>query len=286
MKQSIYKRLLTLADQGEEVQKVLQKKAKLLASHLQTPKLAYRLLAQNRALPTREPAPERCFIIATGPSIKTQDLTSLEGEFCISVSNFFVHPAIDQIRPRYHVFARSHPPITPEQYAAWLREADQRLPAETRILMAAHDYALVPHQRLFTEREVFYYAGVGDFPVDFTRFIPPIQTIVHLALYLAMYLKVKKVYLLGCDHSWLWHHKVSQHFYEEKEHEMVRQGHNEWALADDLETQFLSYARNWKIYKEIRRHAAVQGMQIFNATPDSYLDLFPCVHLEDIVTHG
>jgi hypothetical protein len=54
---------------------------------------------------------ERCFILATGPSIKTQDLRYLQGELCIGVSQFFLHKDIKIISPKYHVLAPSHHPF-------------------------------------------------------------------------------------------------------------------------------------------------------------------------------
>src|SRR6185437_6208885 len=59
------------------------------------------VLAANQSIYNRH-AGQRCFILATGPSIKTQPLHLLAGETCISVSNFFVHPDYGLIRPRYH----------------------------------------------------------------------------------------------------------------------------------------------------------------------------------------
>ena len=50
------------------------------------------IIAENSNLKNSYNNINRCFILATGPSIKNQDLTCLKDEFCISVSNFFVHP--------------------------------------------------------------------------------------------------------------------------------------------------------------------------------------------------
>ena len=54
---------------------------------------------------------ERCFILATGPSIKTQNLRPLKNELCISVSQFYLHKDIQIISPKYYVLAPSHPPF-------------------------------------------------------------------------------------------------------------------------------------------------------------------------------
>ena len=53
----------------------------------------------------------RIFILASGPSINTQDLKPLGREICISVSQFCLHQDIDIIRPRYHMLAPLHPPF-------------------------------------------------------------------------------------------------------------------------------------------------------------------------------
>ena len=82
-----------------------------------------RILAENSILKNRSINIGRCFILATGPSINDIDLSILKGEFCISVSNFFVHPLFNEIKPEYHIFAESHHPITEEQYVSWLKDA-------------------------------------------------------------------------------------------------------------------------------------------------------------------
>ena len=63
-----------------------------LRSHLMAKSLTQEegaILRKNRALNNRHVG-ERCFILATGPSIKKQDLKLLRGETCIALSNFFV----------------------------------------------------------------------------------------------------------------------------------------------------------------------------------------------------
>ena len=54
---------------------------------------------------------ERCFILATGPSVNSQDLTVLQNEICISVAEFYHHKDFKTINPMYHVEAPSHDPF-------------------------------------------------------------------------------------------------------------------------------------------------------------------------------
>ena len=57
---------------------------------------------------------KRCFIIATGPSIASQNLLPLKNELCISVSQFYLHPGFSEIKPFYHIHAPNHPPFDSE----------------------------------------------------------------------------------------------------------------------------------------------------------------------------
>ncbi|HMB96326.1 MAG TPA: N-acetylneuraminate synthase family protein, partial [Tepidisphaeraceae bacterium] len=79
------------------------------------------LIKLNRPLRDRH-AGQRCFIIATGPSIRQQDLSKLAGENIIAVSNLFVHPEYQTIAPKYHCIAQFHKPITEEAWQAWMDE--------------------------------------------------------------------------------------------------------------------------------------------------------------------
>jgi len=235
------------------------------------------LLKLNKQLKNAAVSEKRCFILATGPSIKSMDLSPLESEFCISVSNFFVHPLFSKIKPRYHVFAGTHPPLTNEHIGNWWKDATASLTGniQTRVLLNANDKKIKDQFEVFSNQQVFYYWGNGKFPVEFTKQIPAIQTVVHIALYLAMYLGIKEIYLLGCDHSWINHYRESMHFYHESQHSFTRNNYSEWSEIKDMGEEFKSYANLWDIYRNIRTEAISLNVGIYNATPGSLLDIFP-----------
>ena len=243
-----------------------------------------RILKKNSQLKNTAKNIDRCFILATGPSIREQDLSGLEDEFCISVSNFFVHPLFKKINPRYHVFAGSHPPITPEQMADWWRDAEGHFRgSNVDIFIHAVNKNVQENFGLFKDHKVYYYLGEGKYPVDFAKAIPKIQTVVHVAIYLAMYLGFKEIYLLGCDHSWLLHHGISQHFYKEEQHSFTRNNYSEWSEVKDIGYEFKTHAKLWDVYRKIRSEAAKINCNIFNATPKSMLDIFPKKNLSEVL---
>jgi len=227
----------------------------------------------------------RCFIIATGPSIKTQDLKPLKGEFCISVSNFFLHPDFNVIKPEFHLFVASHPPVTEEQYGAWFKDAEKRFPPGQKVLISITDKHIVERYKAFKNNDVFYYS-LGHKPlkdsIDFSKDIPMMQTSAQTAMYLALYLGTKEMVLLGCDHDWLLHLGETRHFYNEKQSVLTQKGYNEW-FEEDLEVQFSSHVHLWQVYKQIRAYCSKRNIPIYNCTPTSLLDVFPKKKLEEVL---
>lgn len=224
---------------------------------------------------------ERCFILATGPSIKHQNLKLLQGENCIAVSNFFVHPDYSIIDPRYYCVAPYHPPITEDAWQQWMDEIDKNA-GGAKLFFGMSDKVRNEMHGRFRDRDIYYLRFGGlwgrNIPrsIDISRMIPGPQSVSIMALYIALYLGFKKIYLLGCDHDWLLHMNKSVHFYHENDHAMVRSGYNEW-FQEDLEGQFQDYITLWRQYKRIREIASNAGVQIFNTTEGGLLDVFPRV---------
>jgi N-acetylneuraminate synthase len=153
-------------------------------------------------------AGQRCFILATGPSIKKQPLRHLAGEHCIAVSNFFVHPDYKAIKPAYHCIAPFHPPITEDGWQSWMTEVAQSTGGAT-MLFGLRDLERNDRPGCFDGREKFYLsfgASVEQLEahgLDLTRLVPQPQSVTIMALYAALYMGFSEIYLLGCDHDWI-----------------------------------------------------------------------------------
>ena len=243
-------------------------------------------LERNRELCNRH-AGERCFILAAGPSIKRQDLKLLQGETCIAVSNFFVHPDFAVIRPRYYCLAPYHPPITEEAWRSWLAETEAGS-GDAVMFFGLEDQQRNRWNGLFAGRQVHYLRCGGDsweplliHGVDLTRSVPGPQSVTIMALLAALYMGFGEVYLLGCDHDWILHLNASSHFYDEDQHTLNRHGYNEW-LGADLEYYCQCYIRLWQQYKALRQIADGQSVRIYNATDGGLLDVFPRVKFESL----
>ena len=226
--------------------------------------------------------------MASGPSIREQNLKLLRGETCISVSNSFVHEDYSIIQPRYHCVPdiAGHSHITEDDTVRWFREMEKAT-CDAVLFISYRDRELIQTHGLFTDRHVHYVYFFGswdrmDSDIDLTGPLPRVQSVSVMAISLAVFMGFSRIYLLGCDHNWLNHFGTSQHFYESKDHAiMSRPNYNEWADTD-VEEHLAIYKTLWGQYKKIRSLAAARCIQIYNATPGSMLDVFPRVKYESL----
>lgn len=224
---------------------------------------------------------KRCFVLATGPSIKNHDLSLLEGEICISVANFFVHNDFYRISPLYHCIPPLHPPLTDEDGLRWFRQMEPYMD-RTVLILGYTDRRLIEINRLFCNQKINYlrFGDSWEKPTnrsfDLMCPLPNCQSVCITALMIALYIGCSDIYLLGTDHT-TFNLDTGQydygHFYDgEAKNELGEQ-----AAPDDLETEFRATAELWRQYKLLREYARTKNSAIYNATGRGILDLFPRV---------
>lgn len=262
----------------------LERSRALSSEKLDTVEMA--ILEKNCELHNRHLG-ERCFILATGPSIKNQDLRPLQGEKSIAVSNFFVHQHYQIISPQYYCVAPLHPPYTDEDGIRWFRDMEENVGSVT-MLLSYSDRQLIESNGLFRKQKVNYLYFDGRYGFDapnsnlmnLAEPLPPPQTVTLIALSVALYLGFQTIYLLGCDHSWPLHIGKSAHFHDEQSRKL---GPEHWNVLD-YETFFLRFAGLLRKYKVMKSLAERQGCTIYNATPNSFIDVFEPVKFETLFT--
>jgi hypothetical protein len=207
----------------------------------------------------------RIFILCCGPSIKYQNLQCLSDEYCISVSNFFVHELINEIEPKYHLLPPMHPPITDEMAMEWFYQADKYLPQSTEIIFDNSNTKYWPndsHRKTnkYLSHTILY------------------QSVSQIALNIAISKKPTEIYLLGCDHNWIRHIGQTRHFYDESQSVMSTMGYDEWFGQEREEAKQREQQCNdnlFRIYEQYNNIAKQQNATIYNATPGSRLKAFP-----------
>jgi len=236
-----------------------------------------KFLNQNKTLRNKHEG-EECYLLATGPSLKKYNLSQLKFKKTIAVSNFYVHPQCQEIKPDYYCIAPYHLPITEHAWANWMMELRNSCSYST-FFFGVSDF----------KRNFKIFSNLKE-NVNFIKFtewnnsayktfnlskpIPRPQSVSIMALLVALHLGFSKIYLLGCDHDWILHLGKSSHFYEESDHPLVKEGYNEWGDID-LEIEFQGYVRLWNQYKSLKNLAHFNNIEIINSTGAGLLDVFP-----------
>ena len=250
------------------------------------------LVARNSELKDRHKG-ERCFILATGPSVKEQDLTVLQGELCIAVSHFFLHKDILLIRPRYHVLAPYHPPFTFEDIKKVFDGFNNFYSDDVIYLFGHYPYDFSVYNFLqinpiYTRENSYFIDYTHSYPLDEDNYMNSmvwdimkspfqVRTVIYTAIQAAVYMGCTEIYLIGCDHDYLSDMKrvTNHHFY--KEEEGVSDA--EHLSTFNSERWFEEYYFRWKQYRLMHKYVEGHGCKIANATKGGMLDVFPRVDL-------
>jgi hypothetical protein len=241
------------------------------------------LLASTRELSDRHRG-ERCFILAAGSSIAQQDLKKLAGEHVISVSNTFVHPDYELIKPQYHVLPhllRGHGRLRPaESFVEWLRQMESKT-GKAEMFMHIGDKGLVDQHALFKERVIHWneyvpWDGKCQSEIDLAN-IPSIWSVSEYAISVAIYLGFDEIYLLGFDHDWF--NGLFVYFYDHNTEHAMKPDTEALAYVDS-EFQMRRHADIFKKYKCLREMK--HNIYNANANPNTYVDVFPKVDYDSL----
>lgn len=229
------------------------------------------------------------FILATGPSVRDLDLNRIVGQDCYSVSNFLLHPLLNDLRPKMHFFAPYHEPLVMEEYVSWLRMADQSLPEETAITLGIETEGTVQENGLFAGRTV-HYLGLEKAAlatrIDLRYPIMRPQSVPLMVLPVLIFMGYKRIVLIGCDHNILKDYgKSVSNFYNDgtDPRSNATSGAN-WVAGI---IQHLKNAMNvFTQYRTYQRYCKMYGIELIHTSPDGWLDFIPYVPFDEIVLNG
>lgn len=222
---------------------------------------------------------KRCFIVATGPSVRMKDLESIRNEVTISMNSIVNILDKTSYRPTYYMI---------QDYTVFIKNYEniRKLPEETVKLLGISnirrpDLARVK-KLIKTDKTFWLYrdnsaalAMVGDQPTEKTnigfswdcgREIMDGYTVTYSAIQLAVWMGITEIYLIGCDCDYS--QKVN-HIgeYNEETHEYSNK---------TVERMMHSY--------ECAYSNLIGKVKIFNATRGGHLEIFPRVNLDEIIS--
>ncbi|MFV0464529.1 MAG: hypothetical protein ACK5ML_00535 [Lachnospiraceae bacterium] len=236
---------------------------------------------------------ERCFIIATGPSLRMQDLDTLHKnqETCISMNRIWY--AFDQTawRPKYYTILDfrffkedsdmlDQIPVEHKFYADvyepyWKEQPQKEQPQkEQPQSLQSPDQAVAKSgkaHRYHVSYEL-HSKSLPKFSSDFAQSSYFGCTVTYTCIQLAVYMGFKEIYLLGVDATTPGrYHDKSSHFsekYLEKSKSDLIVYHDESRMA----------------YQAAEQYTREHGVKIYNATRGGELETFERVNFDSLFT--
>lgn len=204
---------------------------------------------------------KRCFIVATGPSLRMEDLDTLleHQEICISVNSIWKAFSKTLWRPMYYVAMdyRALADIKEDSVIPYLFLGD----TDKNYWMKPHKENYMKHHFVYEYNEKRY----PKFSEDFARKSYMGSTVTYNALQLAVYMGFQEIYLLGVDFSYAGQEGKYAHFYREKK-----------LIATGFEKQVRL------AYLSTREYADQHGIKIYNATRGGKLEIFERIDFDEL----
>lgn len=113
--------------------------------------------------------------------------------------------------------------------------------------------------------------------------LPPMQTVVIAALYVAINIGYKKIYLVGADQSWHEDLRIAEgnkivfgdnHFYKAKKKVLILDRKSKDADQFTMKDFFSVASRVFFGHEEMEKYAEYMNVKIFNASEKSYIDAY------------
>lgn len=204
---------------------------------------------------------QRCFIVATGPSLTHSDLRKLEikNEFSFAVNQFYKFDS--KFRPNAYVVVDSFL-INSSYKAINMVDADYKFIGDGGVNFW-NNTENTEEKNLF---KIHALQGPPyiEFVEDISYKLCAVGTVTFIALQIAVYMGFSQIYLLGTDCNYKMESK-NNHAYED---EIDKKDHN-------IQNMFMAF-------EEARKYADSHDIKIYNATRGGMLEVFERVDFDSL----
>lgn len=210
---------------------------------------------------------EECFIVATGPSLRIEDLEMIQKKYTTFSMNS-IYGIYDQTdwRPDYYAIVDAIG-IDMKKEELLKIECGHGFIADSSI---EFDYSKMPsNMHLFHAISGKYFYDAIPFSEECSKYMYSIGTITYICMQLAIYMGFKNIYLIGVDFNY----KPTGGNYVTSKDEVILNG-------DFIQTSNYYVKR---AYEKALLVAQNKGVQIMNATRGGNLEVFKRVNLDELL---
>lgn len=237
---------------------------------------------------TRTNGESPIIIMGNGPSLRQtidSSLSVLQHNDTLAVNFAANTPEFKEIKPKYYVLADPHFFNIENKNVDRLIESLNKVDWNMTLFLPRKANTPVNNPNIKIER--FNMVGIdGAKCLRNAAFrhrlaMPRPRNVLIPSIMIAIWLGFKQIYITGADHSWMRTISVNSknevisvqpHFYKDDEKEIKRV--NTEYLRYPLHRIINSFYVAFKAYHDIENFAGIYGIDIYNSTPESFIDAF------------
>lgn len=218
---------------------------------------------------------ERCFIVATGPSLRVSDVEKLKDEYTFSVNSIFMLFDKTAWRSNYYVC------LDERHFENMLSKYPEEMNSVCTDIkfFNANCHATVDDKKLKIDNALYVRVSGANpltsakekfyFSKDLVKGVHNSGTVTNVAINIAMYMGFKKIYLLGVDCNY---QGKLKHFSSDWNDQTMQ-----------LDERDLIELRMRNGFREMSGVAKQYEVEIYNATRGGMLEVFPRVDLDKVL---
>ena len=212
---------------------------------------------------------DRCFIVATGPSLTIEDLEKISGEFTFGMNSICKIYGETSWRPSiYGIQDENVYGSMEDDILHWYGNANNILVSDViaKNFVVPDNFRLFPLNRAYHDNQLEINKYFCKFSEDCFSIIYDGYSITYSLIQLAIYMGFKEIFLLGTDCSYKKGEK--NHFIES-------------GFVD--KNAYNSYNRMMSGYYEIKKYVDSHNISVVNCTRGGQLEIFHRRDLDDVL---
>lgn len=258
-----------------------------------------KLLGQNRKFYNIH-RNNRCFILGNGPSLNDDDLSVLRDEIVFTVNQAYRHKQFSSLHSNYHFWIdenffkvdTNNDPTDLEMFETMRKVAEEQ---RISCFYPSSAYKLIKKYGLDRNNNAYYlypklrFYDHYDLRCDISKLMPSFGTVVQYAIFAAVYMGIKEIYLLGCDSTGIMSTlnailKTSNDTYAYKVTDVEKKRMEHMVARASVVDYAYTYYTSLKAYKILYNYCKKRNVTLCNCSKHSVLDMLPYAPMEDIVS--